>query len=357
MTEIGFGIVGLGIGATRARWIAATPGARLVAVCDRIEERRAEAEATWGVKTYDDFGRMLEDPDVDVVGIFTPAGSHMEMTLDAISAGKHVLTTKAMEINIERCDRMIDAAKAAGKVLLTDLDSRYAIRNRAIKLACDQGLFGQLLIGEAKLKCSRDQSYYGWNGGWRGTWRWDGGGSLANQAIHYIDRLRWFMGEPASVRAHTGVFTHRIEAEDLGVALIHWKGGGFGTFAGTTTAVPDFEHSSIELSGTHGGVITRLTSLKYTPEPGVGEQIERWIMTDDKGETIRAEPIDVPPGPTNVIEDMVAVLLEGTEPFLPGTEGRKSVELLNGIYESSQTGADVTFPLQKPFIPAGGLKE
>ena len=357
MTDIGFGVIGLGIGSTRAEWISKASGARLAAVSDMIEDRRNEAVEKWGVPAYEDYHRMLENDDVDVVGIFTPAGTHMDITLDAISAGKHVITTKAMEINIERCDRMIDAAREADRVLLTDFDGRYTAENRAIKKAVDDGMFGRLLMGEAKMKCSRGQEYYGWHGGWRGTWRWDGGGSLANQAIHYLDRLRWFMGDPESVRAHSGVFNHQIEAEDMGIALIKWANGAIGTFAGTTNAAPDFEHSSMEITGTQGGVITRLTTLKYTPEPGAGEKIERWVVSDEKGNTLSTEPIEIEPGPANVIEDMVAVLQDGAEPLIPGTEGRKSVELLNGIYESSQTGGDVTFPLEKPFIPAGGLKE
>jgi UDP-N-acetyl-2-amino-2-deoxyglucuronate dehydrogenase len=357
VSDIGIGIVGLGIGRTRAELIAKTPGAKLVAVADQIEERRADAKRDFGVDAYDDFRALFDRDDIDVIAIYTPAGTHMDMTLDALSAGKHVITTKAMEINIERCDRMIEAADKAGLTLMVDFESRYLERNLAIKHAIDTGRFGKLLLGEARMKNSRDQAYYGWSVGWRGTWRWDGGGSLANQTVHFIDRLAWFMGEPASVHAYTGVHTHQIEAEDMGVAIIKWKNGAYGSITGTTTTVPDFEHSSVEIHGDRGGVIAVSDSLKYDKGPSEAEAITRWIEADDLGKTIRTEHEPIVAGPANVIEDMVAVLTKGTEPAVSGREGRKSVEILNGIYQSSQTGSEVTFPLKAPFIPEGGLTE
>ncbi len=357
MDSIGFGIVGLGIGTTRIDMIMSAEGARLAAVADKIPHRRHDAVAKYGAPAYEDYRKLLEDDSVDVVGFFTPAGTHLPLVSDALSAGKHVIVTKAMEINIERCDRMIELARQHGRLLAVDFESRYLPHNRAIKQAIDEGLFGRILMGEAKMKCSRGQDYYGWNGGWRGTWRWDGGGSLANQAVHYVDRLRWFMGPPKSVFAHSGVHAHQIEAEDQTSAVLTWENGAYGTLASTTNAVPDFEVSSIEIHGTRGGVSTLATSLGYTPDPTGKERIGRWIMTDDRKRAMRLEPIDVEPGPRNIIEDMVSALKSGTRLMVPGEEGRWSVEILNGVYQSAVTGEPVLFPLTDPFVPEGGYEE
>jgi len=354
MAEIGIGIIGLGVGHSRSKMAQQAEGMRLVAVCDKLEDRRTNGAAEFGVPGYEDYRKLLDRKDIDVIGIFTPAGLRREIALDALDAGKHVILTKPMEVNIARCDDMIKAADAKKLRLVVDFDSRYTPHNRAVKRAIDEGMFGRMLMGEVKLKWYRNQAYYDWNGGWRGTWRLDGGGSLANQTIHYIDRIQWFMGPPASVFGYVGVFRHAIEAEDQGVAVIKWKSGALGTIVGATTTVPDFEFTRVELHGERGGFVTMATSGSYTPNPKKGEHIESCIFTDENGKTISTELIEVPPGPRTIMEDVVSMLTKGTEPMVSGREGRKSVEILNGIYESSQTGKEVTFPLAKPFIPKGG---
>ena len=82
------------------------------------------------------------------------------------------------------------------------------------------------------------QSYYD-SGGWRGTWKLDGGGVLINQAIHSIDLLQWLMGPVVEVHAYTGLLAHeRIEVEDTAVAILKFDGGSLGTIVATTAAYP-----------------------------------------------------------------------------------------------------------------------
>lgn len=357
MSDIGIGIIGQGVGHSRAQIAKATEGMRLVAIADLHEDRRQRAEQEFGVPAYADYRRLLDDRNIHVIGIFTPAGYRRELALEAFAAGKHVILTKPMEVNIERCDDIISAAKNGKRHLLVDFDSRYRPANRAIKKAIDDRLFGRILMAEVKLKCHRDQPYYDWDGGWRGTWRLDGGGSLANQTIHYIDRIQWFMGEPDSVFGYVGVFNHDIGAEDQGAAVIRWKNGALGTIVGATTTVPDFAFTRVEIHGDRGGVVTMSASGSYIPDPKRGQQFEGWIQTDETLKTIRREPIEVEPGPNNIMEDFVSVMTKGTKPMVDGREGRKSVEILNGIYASSQSGKEVKFPLAKPFIPKGGYRE
>jgi len=354
MSEIGFGIIGLGVGHSRVKMVVAAEGARLVAVSDLLPDRRENAEKEFGVPAYEDYRKLLDRKDIDVIGVFTPAGLRREIALDAFDAGKHVILTKPMEVNIARCDDIIRAADEKKRRLVVDFDSRYRRHNRAIKKAIDDGLFGRIRMAEVKLKWHRSQEYYDWNGGWRGTWRLDGGGSLANQTIHFIDRIQWFMGAPASVFAYVGVFGHEIEAEDQGAAVIKWKNGAYGTIVGATTTIPDFEFTRVEIHAERGGIVTMATSGSYIPDPKRGEYVESWIMLGEDGKPVRGEPIEVPPGPKNIMEDVVSMLTKGTEPMVTGREGRKSVEILNGIYESAQSGQEVKFPLAKPFVPKGG---
>jgi UDP-N-acetyl-2-amino-2-deoxyglucuronate dehydrogenase len=357
MSDIGIGIIGQGIGYKRTPRALATEGMRLVAVCDLLEDRRDRAAAEFGVPVYEDYRKMLEQPDIDIVAIYTPAGNRREIALDAFDAGKHVYTTKPMEINIQRCDDMIHAADKAGLRLMVDFGMRYSVTNRALKKAAEEGMFGQLIMSKAELRWFRDQAYYDHNGGWRGTWRLDGGGSLANQTIHYIDQAQWIMGEPESVSAQVGIYKHEIQAEDQGAAVIRWKNGAIGTITGSTTSIPSAEATNLEILGERGFVTMGSASGAYSEgEKIVTKASAAWFMMDANGESRQVEPIEVEPGPIDIMADAVAVLRDGAEPMTTGREGRKSVEILNGIYEAAQTDSVVKFPLEKPFIPIDGYE-
>ncbi len=355
MAEIGIGIIGQGIGYSRSKMAVAAEGMKLVAICDLLEHRRERAERDFGVPVYENYREMLERKDIDIIGIFTPAGNRREIALDAFAAGKHVICTKPMEINIQRCDDMINAADKAGLRLMVDFGMRYGAPIRALRAAIEQGMFGDLIMSKAELRWYRDQAYYDENGAWRGTWRLDGGGSLANQTVHFVDQIQWMMGEPQSVFAYTDVYKHDIEAEDQGVAVIRWKNGAIGTITGSTTSIRDVEMTKLEVLGTKGIAVSSSYSGAYAKgEKSSSEDEGTWYLLDAEGKTVPTPPIEVPPGPTTIMEDAVAVLLHGAEPMTTGREGRKSVEILNGIYESSQTGLEVKFPLTKPFIPKNG---
>jgi UDP-N-acetyl-2-amino-2-deoxyglucuronate dehydrogenase len=358
LTEIGIGIIGLGIGMSRARMAQQADGIHVAAVCSLAETERDTASRELGVTAYEDYRSLLDRKDVDVVGIFTPAGLRRDIALDAIKAGKHVLLSKPMEINIQRCDEMISAADEEAVRLFTELDTRYRPANRAIKHAISEGRFGRMYMGDARLKWHRSQEYYDSGSGWRGTWRLDGGGSLANQTVHFVDRLQWFMGPISSVFGYAGVHGHEIEAEDQTVAVVKYESGAFGTIASATTAVPEFAFTRTELHGERGGVVTMTVDGTYMPKDRTRTvpYVQQWVVTDDAGEAIESEPVEPVGGPTNIMEDIVGVLRDGKEPYADGREGRKSVEIVNAIYESAQTGREIHLPLEKPFIPKEGYQ-
>ena len=353
MSTIGFGMIGFGIGETRAQMIVDEPGAALVAVSDRDEGRRQAASAKFDVPVYEDYREMIGRADVDVVCIYTPAGVRRDIAVDAFAAGRHVLCTKPMEINIARCDDMIGAADAAGRELAIEFGNRYSPDTQAIKGAIDAGSFGRVLTADVAMKWFRGQDYYDAGGAWRGTYSMDGGGALANQTVHFIDQLLWFLGPPKRVMAHTATLSHDIEAEDLGVAMIEWECGAVSTLTGTTTTVPDFQYTRVDLHGERGGFLRIVPHTGYLPDPSrdpVGAY-DQCRLTDAKGNTIATDMPDPPPAPKNVIEDVVSTLTTGSRPLVDGREGRKSIEILNGVYESARAGRAVEFPLDGPSIP------
>jgi predicted dehydrogenase len=323
MSDVGFSVVGLGMGRGRARTIVETAGARLANVCDLDAERaRAvgdELECPW-VQSLD---AALADAAVDVVLVMTPSGLHGDVALQALAAGKHVITTKPMDVSVHRCDEMIAAAAAAKRLLGVDFQERYTDVPQQIKYAIDNGLFGQMVLGEARLKWYRSQEYYD-AGGWRGTWKMDGGGALANQTVHNIDLLGWFMGAPRQVCGQIGTFTHDIETEDLGMAMITFASGAVGTVLGTTTH-PTGPYWAMELHGSEGGVHADLSGNVS------------WYFRDGFEE--REQQLQRLTPHRNVIEDVVSAVRNGTPLACDGAQGRRSIALLDAIYTSSRQGS------------------
>ncbi|MCY3556400.1 MAG: Gfo/Idh/MocA family oxidoreductase [Gemmatimonadetes bacterium] len=318
---VGFGVIGLGMGAVRARFISETEGARLVAVAELDEERGRKAEAEYGIDWYRDYRRLLDRDDIDVITVMTPSGTHADFAIAAANAGKHVITTKPVEVSLERADRMIAACREAGVILAVDFEARYMADNVRVKQAVDEGRLGRMILGEVRLKWFRNDAYYE---GWHGTWALDGGGSLINQSVHQIDLLGWYMGEVENVQGQIGVFNHDIESEDLGMAMLRFKSGAVGTILGTTTC-PVTIPAGVELHGTQGLVIT------------AGNKVAAWHVPDESAD----DPFPYE-GPRNVIEDMVSLIRHGGTPRITGEEAKKSLALILAIYESSRTGQAVS---------------
>ncbi|HID95682.1 MAG TPA: Gfo/Idh/MocA family oxidoreductase [Candidatus Latescibacteria bacterium] len=322
--EIGIGVIGLGMGANRCEMVCHTQGARLVAVADINAERAERIANKHNVEWYTDYHCLLERDDVDVVYIMTPSGLHEEMSVEAAKAGKHVIVTKPIEVTLEKADRMIDECTKKGVKLAVDFEQRYVADNVKIWRAIREGKLGKLILGEVRMKWYRSQEYYE---GWHGTWELDGGGSLINQTIHWIDLLQWFMGPVETVFGHTGVFAHKIETEDLGAAILTFRNGAVGTILGTTTYHTD-SPPRIEIHGDRGSISTS------------NNRIELWEFTDGY------QPEEIPEGsPQNVVEDMVSALKEDRNPRVSGREGRKSLEIVLAIYRSARTKKVVKLPL------------
>ena len=326
--EVGFAVVGLGMGRNRSRIIAQTEGAKLALVCDRDEERAQDVARELEVPYSLDYHEALDRKDVEVVLVMTPTGAHAPVAIEAARAGKHVVTTKPLEVTVERCDRIIEACRQAGVVLAVDFEARYRPEMRAVKRAIEEGLLGRVILGEATLKWYRSQEYYE-RGGWRGTWKMDGGGALMNQSIHPIDLLLWFLGPAKRVCGVTGAFAHRIETEDLGMALVEFAGGAVGRILGTTT-YPRSQPYEVNVHGERAGVLTRNASAA------------EWHFAEG-AEEAHIEPVG---GPANIAEDIVGVLRHGRSPAVDGPEGRRSVELIQAIYRSAEEeGGWVSLPL------------
>lgn len=345
----GFGIVGTGmIAQFHSKAIEAIPSAKLVACFDMVAERAEAFGKENGCQAYSNLDEMLANPDVNVVTICTPSGVHRDSAVAAAKAGKHVLVEKPLEITLERCDDIINACEASGVRLGAILPSRFSQANLALKEAIDAGRFGKLTLGDTFVKWWRTQEYYD-SGGWRGTWKLDGGGAFMNQAIHNVDLLYWFMGDVESVVGMTTTIAHeRIEVEDVGAATVKFKNGAIGNLEATTCAYPGLLKKT-EIHGTTGSAIIEQDSIllwDFAESLPGDEQLLADCGPGQGSTGGAADPKAISfVGHQKQFEDFVAAIEEGRAPMIDGYEGRKSVELILAIYQSSWEGKRIDLPL------------
>ena len=249
-------VVGLGMGKNRCAQISETSGIRLYGVCDINEEKAKSVAQMYNVPYSTDMRTFLEDPQVEVMYIVTPTGTHCDLAMQCFAAGKHVLTTKPMDASYQKCDEAIAMAKEKGLLFGVDFDLHFRGPLTELKHAVDCGFFGDRILGaNITLNIRRSQKYYDENGKWRGTWDLDGGGALSNQGIHEIDRLITILGVPDEVRAETARQTFDIEAEDYGSTEWRYKNGSIARLAVTTSYPASSWYVRLEVYGDKGAYL------------------------------------------------------------------------------------------------------
>lgn len=340
-----FGIIGLGLIADfHGKALEAIPCAEVYACMDFSEERVSSFSTKFECRGYSDLSEMLSDPELDIVIVCTPSGAHMEPSLEIIEAGKHLVVEKPLEITLERCDKILNAAARKGVKISTIFPSRFHEASKVVKDAIDKNRFGRLVMGDAYIKWFRTQEYYD-QGGWHGTKALDGGGALMNQSIHAIDLLRWFMGPVASVKAYTNTLGHeRIEVEDVAVAVLNFKNGALGVIEGSTAIYPGYL-KRLEIAGTDGSIILEESDIKswnfkdkFDDDKSIIEKF--FSKTDSDGGASDPGSISFRPHQWQY-EDFINSLDSGTKSVVEGDEGRKAVEIILAIYESAEKKCEV----------------
>lgn len=349
--ELGYAVVGIGVGKAHVKGAIKAQGAKLVAVCDLIQEKLDAVKSECpDVITYLSYEEMLKNKDIDIVSIATPSGIHTEMVIKALRAGKHVLCEKPMDINVER---ILEIEKVR---LETGLKVGGIFQNRCnpvmgpTKQAIEQGRLGKIFAGFFRVNWHRSDEYFLANGGWRGSWDMDGGGSLMNQGVHTVDIMQWLLGDVKSVRSMSAILNHKIETEDYTNSIITFKNGVVANLISTTCAYPGFG-TDIQINGTDGGIFldgARLVQWKIKGESKEAEEAEAAEMLAKYGEGNKAGGAD---DPTNIrafghsyqVQDMIDAVRFDRDPAVGPMEAVKAVRIINAVYESARTGKEIFF--------------
>jgi UDP-N-acetyl-2-amino-2-deoxyglucuronate dehydrogenase len=341
-----FRIALVGCGRISGNHIAAIDkldGLDLVAVCD-TELSRAEAVAQpRGIPAFRTLEAMLAGADCDLVAICTPSGLHPAHGILAAKAGKHVVSEKPMATRLEDADALVQACDEAGVHLFVVKQNRLNPPIQLLRRAVEKGRFGRIYMANATVRWTRPQEYYT-QAPWRGTWEFDGG-AFMNQASHYVDLIQWLVGPVESVVAKTATLARQIEAEDSGAAVLRFRSGALGVIEVTVLTYPRNMEGSITILGEKGTVKIGGTAVN---------RVEHWQFAeyDDDDKTVEqlmqaANPASVyGSGHFGYYENVLAVLRGDARPETDGRAGRKSLELILGIYESAKLGRDVPLPLR-----------
>lgn len=338
-------VVGTGVvGEWHVRMIPKLPNYELVAVCDLFPEKAKavfEKNQMTARPIYGDLGELLAKEDVDVVHVCTPSGDHMKAVVTALEAGKNVICEKPLEIQLDRIDRMVETARRTGSRLAGIFQNRWNDANRAIKAAAEEGRFGTLTWAGCFTQWYRTDKYYE-DGGWRGTWKLDGGGAIMNQSVHAIDLLQWIAGPVKRVSAYASSRIHaKIEVEDTASAALEFASGAFGTIVGTTAMFPGLP-PRIEIGGENGLAISEngLKMFKFREErPADTELMARLAAMKPKGTAGGASNMDI--GLDLHARNIMHILQaweEGRDAETNGAEARKAVAIVLAMYESARKG-------------------
>ena len=312
------------------------PQAKIVGVYSRSEEKARATAARAGCAATTDWHALVKREDVDLVDVVTSSGSHFEIVIEALKAGKHVLVEKPMAMRGAEAGLLVDIAKAKGRMLSVISQRRFEEQHVAVKKAVDAGAIGRLLLAEVSCPYYRTQAYYD-SADWRGKIATDGG-ALMNQSIHSVDLLLWFAGPAVSIMAKTATQAHRMEAEDLALVLVTFESGAFGTIMASTSIQPGFA-PCLNLYGEKGTIKLEGSSITHWTVPGV-EQPASGAQAASAG--IATPKLANHAQHKAQILDVLGALAERREPAVTGEDGRRAVALVEAVYASAKSGAAVS---------------
>lgn len=331
---VSIGLIGGGnITDTHARAVRAVAGAEVAAIYGTNPEKIRRLSEEHGGAAYTDLDLFLAHRPMDMVVVGSPSGLHAAHGIAAVRKGMHVLVEKPIDIKTEQADALIAEADKAGVKLAVIFQDRLKPGIRRLKEFIDRGALGTPILADARVKWYRPPEYYA-GSRWRGTWSLDGGAALINQGIHTVDVLLWLFGDVARVQAVRKTMLHKIEGEDTLAALLEFKNGALGVLQAATSIYPGFPRR-IELTGSEGTMILEQDRL-----------IEARLR-DPEAASVFTETMDENPSSSSpivsdhrahqaVLEDFIRAIETGSRPACDGHEGRRSLALIESIYENSE---------------------
>ena len=333
------GLIGGGnISETHARAARAIPDVEIAAIFGTNAQKVGRLCREYGGRPYGNFDEFLAHRPMQLVAIGSPSGLHAEQGIAAARYGLHVLTEKPIDISLERADALIAETRKAQVQLGVFFQDRCKPDILSVRNAVDAGVLGKPILADARVKWFRPPEYYS-NSRWRGTWVLDGGGALINQAVHTLDLMLWIFGEVQAVQAVCKSVLHTIEAEDTLIATLEFANGALGVLQAATSVFPGYPRR-LELTGSEGTLIIEQDRLLAADLKNPSRDLLKSSEADKNPSSYSPVVSDVR-GHQAALEDFLKAIRTNTKPRCDGQEGRRSLALVQAIYEACRTGARV----------------
>jgi predicted dehydrogenase len=284
LAPIRVGIIGAGLsGAIHVAALRSNPGLEAVALCTRRPERAAAIALEARLPTHTaDYRSLCRDENIDAVIVASPPHLHHAMVIAALEEGKHVLCEKPMARNVAEARDMQRIAERVGVAAMVNFQQRYLPVRVKIQQMLSDGYIGQvhavsMIVHHASLNDPHDR-----------PWGWlfeadKAGGMLGASGAHYLDTLRWWLGDIRSVagalstrvpqrRLPDGSGMGKVDADDNFAVILRFASGTLGTIHVTATAGFDGDEE-ITISGERGILMARGGTLfgARTGDPDIHE--------------------------------------------------------------------------------------
>ncbi len=330
---------------------------QLVALADTYPDKARQKKEELGldVEVYDDFQKIAERSDIDLVSVCVPPYVHAEISIACLEGGKHVICEKPMAPSLSECYAMLDAQKKSGKVLAIIAQNRFRNEIQKLKAVLDSGIAGKVLHAQVDSFWWRGHCYYDlW---WRGTWEKEGGGCTLNHAVHHIDMFQWMMGMPVEVRAVMSNTAHdNAEVEDISIAVLKYINGSVAQI--TSSVVHHGEEQQLVFQAEKARVSFpwKVYASKSRSNGFPDEDSEMAAEINKKYESL---PDLNYQGYEGEFDNVLTAIETGGDALVSGKEGCKTMELITAIYQSASTDTTVRLPLTQdsPFYTAEGIQK
>lgn len=339
---INVAIIGAGIGREHLQGYQALPGQFTVkTLCDIDQERAKDVIGNADIGISTDFLGVLNDEDIDLVDICLPPHLHLQYVLDSLHAGKHVVCEKPLATSLFEVDQIIALSQSTGKQVFPVFQYRYGLAMAQLQALLDADLVGKAYSASLETHWSRDEEYY--SVAWRGSWDGERGGAVLGHAIHNHDLLTTILGPVAQLSAITTTRVNDIEVEDCAAIAFQMVSGAVATSSITLGASSD----TSRLRFCFENITAQSGSAPYSP------MTDRWEFSARDPE--RQAAVDEVIGLVTDVKTGFAGFFDAISDALSGTPksavnlnaGRRSIELVSAIYQSSQSGTPATLPLDE----------
>ena len=358
MDKVRFGVIGVGnMGSGHCSYMNSVAGATLAAICDSDDAKREKFCKQHSVPGFKTHAEMLASGTVDAILIAVPHYDHMPIAADAFAKGIHVLCEKPIAVSVKAAREGIKAYEKALKkfphlkfgIMFQARTNPMFLKMRELIIAGEVGEISR--VTWIATNWFRTWTYYA-SGGWRATWKGEGGGVLINQCPHNLDMIQYVVNGlmPTRITAVGSVGkTHPIEVEDEVSAILEYPNGAVGHFITTTGEAPGTNR--LEIAGDRGKLIAEDGKITFHRTRKSVQEVNRTSPDSFAGvETWKCEIPFHGSGESHktITENFVGVVRDNkpnASLMAPGPEGVKGLEIGNAIMMAGLTRKPVEFPV------------